>query len=376
LKQSLAKLLTSVVAIGLSIAALELGVRIVDGVGMGLRNYVSYKLSLFASAYPSAYDPLLGYVPRPGYRGMPEIWHTRVTINSSSLRQNRTDEADHRQSVILAVGDSFTFGDGVSDEETWPAQLEEMTGLPVANGGVFGYGLDQIVLRAEKLVSVYRPSLLVVSFIFDDVSRNMLAQRTGVEKPYFDVVNSSELVLRNVPPSPNRPHIKQIGLLRTIFGYSYLADWSARRLGASAWWYTGYTSQLFVDTDGPLVACLLMSRLKALEVRTGIKTLIVAQYPKYDFPDPIKEDLQGTANVLECAQKVQLATLDTRERLLAAYREAPREFLERQFRARNHMSAAGNVLIAQQIADWIKNHPLVSSSQGDGASRRHAVAVD
>ena len=248
--------------LGLTIAGLELGLRIVDGVGFGFYNYVSYKLSLFASDYPSSYHPLLGYVPRPGHRGITE-WRTRVTINSSSLRQNRTDEADHRQYVILAVGDSYTFGDEVSDEETWPAQLEKITGLPVANGGVFGYGLDQIVLRAETLVPVYRPSQLVVSFIADDVDRNTLAQRTGTEKPYFDVVNS-KLVLRNVPPSPNRPRIKQIGFLRTVLGYSYLADWSARRLGASAWWYAGGFPLLRVDTDGPLVACLLMYRLKVL----------------------------------------------------------------------------------------------------------------
>src|SRR6516225_6586082 len=83
-KHSIANLFISVVALGLTTAALELSLRIVDGVGLGLRNYVSEKLSLFASSYPNAYDPLLGYVPRPNYRGMAEIWHTRVTINSSS----------------------------------------------------------------------------------------------------------------------------------------------------------------------------------------------------------------------------------------------------------------------------------------------------
>jgi hypothetical protein len=333
-------------ALGLTVAALELGLRIVDGVGFGLRNYVSYKLSAFASDYPSAYHPLLGYVPKPGYRG------TRITINSSSLRRNRTDEADRRQYVILTVGDSYTFGDEVSDEETWPAQLEGITGLSVANGGVFGYGLDQIVLRAETLVPVYRPSQLVVSFFFDDVYRNMLVQRTGIEKPYFDVVNS-KLVLRNVPPSPNRPRIEQIGFLRTILGYSYLADWSARRLGASSRWYAGHFQQLRVDIDGPLVACLLMYQLKALEARAGIKTLVVAQYS-----DPFsEEEQQVAANVLNCAQKADLATLDTRGRLLAVYRAGPSEFRKRYFRYR-HMSAAGNFLIAQEIADWITKRHL------------------
>jgi hypothetical protein len=361
LKQCLANLLTSVVALGLTVAALELSIRTVDGVGFGLRNYVSDKLSLLASAYPSAYHPLLGYVPKPGYRGVPEIWHTRVTINSSSVRQNRADEADHGQAIILAVGDSFTFGDEVSDEETWPAQLEEITGLPVANGGVFGYGLDQIVLRAETLVPIYRPQLLVVSFVFDDVDRNELVQRAGVEKPYFNIVNS-KLVMRNVPPARNRPRIEQIGFLRTVLGYSYLADWSARRLGASDWWYAGNFPSLRVDTDGPLVACLLMSRLKALESRAGIKTLVVAQYFSEDIANPksphSEKSLQGATNLLECAQKAHLAVLDTRERLVAVYREAPSEFTERYF-MRPHMSAAGNLLIAQQIAEWVTSHPPV-----------------
>lgn len=340
----------------MTIAGLELGLRVVDGVGFGFYNYVSYKLSLFASDYPSTYHPLLGYVPRPGYRGITER-RTRVTINSLSLRQNRTDEADHRrQYVILAVGDSYTFGDEVSDEETWPAQLERITGLPVANGGVFGYGLDQIVLRAETLVPVYRPSQLVVSFIPDDVYRNTLAQRTGTEKPYFDVVNS-KLVLRNVPPSPSRPRVKQIGFLRTVLGYSYLADWSARRLGASAWWYAGGFPLLQVDTDGPLVACLLMYRLKVLEARTGIKTLVVAQYLDL-FSE---KERQIAANLLKCAQKADLATLDTREQLLAAYQAGPSEYA--RYFVSAHMSAAGNLLIAQQIADWIAGH-----SFADGAN--------
>ena len=53
-------------------------------------------------------------------------------------------------SVILAVGDSFTFGDEVKDDETWPAHLQQLLGRRVLNAGVSGYGFDQIVLRAEK----------------------------------------------------------------------------------------------------------------------------------------------------------------------------------------------------------------------------------
>lgn len=55
---------------------------------------------------------------------------------------------------ILAVGDSFTSGENVGDLDSWPAQLQRLTGHTVLNGGVSGYGLDQIVLRTERLTAL------------------------------------------------------------------------------------------------------------------------------------------------------------------------------------------------------------------------------
>lgn len=51
--------------------------------------------------------------------------------------------------TVFALGDSFTFGLGVRDEETWPtrveARLRETTGNPVTviNGGTINYGVFQ-----------------------------------------------------------------------------------------------------------------------------------------------------------------------------------------------------------------------------------------
>ena len=71
----------------------------------------------------------------------------------------------------MAVGDSLTYGDEVRDEEAWPAQLQRLTGRRVLNGGVTGYGFDQIVLRAEQLTNMHKPSVVVVGFIADDIRR-------------------------------------------------------------------------------------------------------------------------------------------------------------------------------------------------------------
>ena len=50
---------------------------------------------------------------------------------------------------ILAVGDSYTYGEEVGENDSWPAQLQRIKNQRVLNAGVSGYGFDQSVLRAE-----------------------------------------------------------------------------------------------------------------------------------------------------------------------------------------------------------------------------------
>lgn len=350
---ALGRLVTVLVAVAFTLGALEAAVRMVDGIGFAPRNFVADKLSLFASAYPSVYDPLLGYVPKPNFSGTTNVWNTEVTIDSRSLRQSASGTPIPDTVAVLAVGDSYTFGDEVSDSDTWPAQLEQVIGQPVANAGVFGYGLDQAVLRAERLVPELEPWALVLSFIYGDVRRTQLIQRTGVEKPYFDVVDGA-LALRNVPPSRNRPRIEQMGLVRAALGYSYLADWAARRSGTDEWWYAGGFPQVQVHSDGPAVACLLMRRLKALEEKTGSKVLVVAQYLSRNIADVNNpksvEELAGSERLLACAEQAGLATLDTLP-ILQGLRDAdPAGFYSKHFLVA-HMSRAGNRVVAEGVAD-------------------------
>jgi len=107
---------------------------------------------------------LLGYVPRPLY-GDGEIH-----IDADGLRLTGKAPASAGP-LILAVGDSYTFGDEVGDHEAWPAQLQKLTGVRVLNAGVTGYGFDQTVLRTEQLAAKYKPSTILVGFIADDIRR-------------------------------------------------------------------------------------------------------------------------------------------------------------------------------------------------------------
>lgn len=346
-------LLTAVLAVAVGLAGLEAFARLIDGVGFSARSFVAERLALRGGGYPGVYDPRLGHIPAPGYDGTANVWKTRVTIDAASLRRNAPGQTTPVPAAVVAVGGSKTFGNGVSDAETWPAQLQGMLGQPVANGGVFGFGIDQSVLRAETLVPEYRPWAVVVSFAYGDVRRAQLIQSDGIEKPYFEIADGG-LVLRNVPPSANRPRVGQMGLVRAALGYSYLADWTARRLDATGWWYGSGFPPVEANTDGPRVACMLMGRLKALAEVSGAVVLVVAQYGPRNLTapdDPVSvEELKGTARVLECAKAAGLATLDTLPALRTRY-QAGRSTFEGQYFLRMSMSVAGNRMVAEQVAD-------------------------
>ena len=128
-------------------------------------NFVTDRLTLFESTYPTAYHPNLGYIPRPGTTGANNRWGKSVTILEHGVRSNRDNGKAHdaRGAIILAVGDSFTFGDFVSNRNTWPAHLDTLVKESVINGGVFGYGLDQTVLRAEELANFFSVKIALIS---------------------------------------------------------------------------------------------------------------------------------------------------------------------------------------------------------------------
>lgn len=351
LAKSTAALALMLVSVLLTLLMLEAGLRLVDGVGFGARNWVAARISLLAKAYPTAYDPLLGFIPRPDYRSDDNAWHTLVSIDHRGLRYNGPG-APPATAPVLAVGDSYTFGDEVSDDSSWPALLQTMIGDSVINGGVFSYGLDQAILRAERLIPELGTRTLVISLIYGDVRRSEVAQRLGVEKPYF-TLEGDGLKLNNVPPSRNRPRVEQMGWLRLVLGYSYLADWLMRRLGHEQWWYADGYPQIYAHHDGPEVACRLLGRLKAFTDAHDVRVYAVGQYFTRDFADPDHpksiEDVKGTGPLLACARQQGFVVIDTFEAFQNLVEHDRPRF--NSMLAGAHLSLEGNRLVARMIAD-------------------------
>jgi hypothetical protein len=294
---------------------------------------------VLASLDPAVYDPELGYAPRPGARGENNRWGVRVTIDAAGLRVGHHAAAG-KEPCILAVGDSYTFGDGVNDDETWPYYLEELLRRPVINGGVFGYGLDQIVLRAEKLLAARRVEVMIVSIIPDDVRRCEFSYRFAA-KPYFDIVGG-RLGLRNVPVPPPAP--RRDGLLLSVLGFSHLADAVFTRV-APEFWLDQTAGTVSANRSGRDIAYLLIDRIQQATANHGARLVLVVQgHPPFD-------DREWVEPIISQAELRGIMVLDLysmlRDLLTANPFEAPSYF-------NIHMTPLGNRWVAEQIASRIR----------------------
>ena len=111
-------------------------------------------------------DPQLGWTWVPGRTGQ-KIVGGRVigyAIDVSGYRVSRVDEpVDNERPTILFTGESVMFGEGLTWEESIPAQVGTMTGMQTANLAVHGYGNDQAYLRLQTELPHFRRPVAVVS---------------------------------------------------------------------------------------------------------------------------------------------------------------------------------------------------------------------
>lgn len=309
------------------------------------KNFLEEKWDLFRSAYPVQYDPILGWIPKEHVSGNKNVWGTQVTILEHGIRSNgstNTGNVVPDLLPILVVGDSFAFGDEVSDHETWPAILEARLGKRVVNGGVFGYGIDQSFLRAKELSEIYKPGVLIFSFIADDIQRCELSERTGVEKPYY-VISNSALSLRNVPVPPPRERTSISGI-RRILGHSFLIHKIMMRT-LRGFWLQGRWSMTRRHDDGENIACLLLQKLKDIAEENRIqRVVIVVQYLKGTDPT----DDARLNRLLNCVDRRFLEVVDLKQ-VLIRQKEYDEGTYERLFKGL-HMSYRGNYLVAHTLS--------------------------
>jgi hypothetical protein len=293
-----------------------------------------------------AYDPTKGWTLRPGRW---DFAGRTVTANSRGIRGTDEHAPGRRPGIrrIVVVGDSFTFGEGVSDDETYPARLQARLGpgVEVINLGVHGYGHDQMLIHLREEGLRYEPDLVVLGYYADDVARNGLSFR-DYAKPRF-ALRDGALVLTGSPvPSPPRTLAREA--LR-----SHLLD----VLGMA--WRLRPTPR--PSADDVRVTAAILDEMRRTAQGHGARFLIVDLPPVDQIPLP--GDLgPAEAEVVEYARDRGVPLCRTRDELRRRSAGRPIRGLF------GHYDAAVQADVAEVLAGCITGQGLLAAAPGGGSA--------
>ena len=224
------------VLLALPLAALELAsfgfVQLRDG-WFSHRDEVLARLAAEGSHYArfqsERYHPVYGW-DRPSATA----WvhrdckgrETRATTNQDRSRLMPTVAPGPE---ILLVGDSFTQGAEVGDDETFAWQLAGLLDRPVRNHGVGGFGPVQAVLKFEVIAEAYPDVAVVVLGIMHENVRRMLTRYrplldsgTGMIFGFQPYMAGGE-----VRPNPNGPEARPLAELPGVATAAFADDFMA-----------------------------------------------------------------------------------------------------------------------------------------------------
>lgn len=293
------------------------------------------------------YNPTRGWALKPGIKEMPVFDGKILNSNSKGLR-GKTEYEYRREAGkrrILVLGDSFTFGDEVSDDETYPHYLESL--LPdteVLNFGVSGYGHDQMLLYLKDEGVKYKPDLVLLGFVYLDISRNIF-KFFGYSKPKFES-DGHQLHLTNVPVPPPEAILKQELYRSKVLDIGIILFEKIR-------WRLGLADERMRELTEDI-----LDEIVATTRQTSAIPVFIYLPVGDEISNPQGAMTLGEAYLFGYCQERGIACLSLRRRFQEEIRHGAK------FKTRGHWDANEHLTAAQGIRDYLLEKRLVQSDPG------------
>ena len=312
-------------------------------------------------------DPQLGVIPFPGvsgYKLAPGGTRHDFTHNSRGLRAFKEyEEKRIAKYRILMLGDSYTYGLSVNDNETFSYYLQqnfdkENVPVEVINGGNPGKGTDYAVRFFQVLGHSWYPDLTIVWFYHNDFCDNGRGD-------YYSV-DAQGQIHEKPPFATSVDKLRNTAFYNWLFSWSHLANffkrgviraWSILRpnkrlYAAMAIRYPkGCLSEHYKDLTSLFIATLH----NAVKANGG--ELLFCYIP--DEPELASYVRSGKVSDFESAatQIIKgkgLALIS----LTQIFSQRPHDYGRLYLTEDGHFSPYGNALIGRYMAEYLKQSVL------------------
>jgi len=309
------------------------------------RNWVDQHQRFMLEAYYSfdVYDPSCGWRTKPNVRDLRVFDNKILNTNSKGERGKRDFPYNNNRQMlrILVLGDSFTFGDEVSDDETYSFYLQEM--LPqteIINMGAHGYGHDQMLILLREEGIKYQPDIVILGFLGLDMSRNLLSFR-DFAKPRF-VLERGRLKLTGVPvPSPEEILEWDWARPRIIDIFSLLSH-SVKK-------FTGIQKQEMRD----VTTAILKEMINVIESAHAI--------PILEYLPRGKEITNKAAKTEDEAYLFSICQLNDKARCFSARPQFAAKIAKgERFKSGGHWDPAGHLVVAEAIRNHLEAEGFIA----------------
>ena len=124
------------------------------------------------------YDSKIAYVPAEGFCRWKNLeFDTILTFTKYFRKNNNYEQISDDLPAIAVLGDSYSMGWGVNDNETFSAILEKKLNRKVYNFGVSGYGTYQEILRFIHSPYYKKINNIIIQYHINDLETNYAFER-------------------------------------------------------------------------------------------------------------------------------------------------------------------------------------------------------